>query len=147
MKLQKRLAAQAFKCSPYRVKFLDDSLKDIKEAITKFDIVRLINQGIIARKPEQGTSRGRARHRAGQRRKGRQSGHGNRKGKTGARDKPKDKWMNNVRAQRRLIKSLRENDHIDGTAFRSLYGKVKGGFFRSTKHIKLYIEEQNMVKK
>lgn len=147
MKLQKRLAAQALKCGPGRVTFDTAKLKEIKEAITTFDIRRLINQGIITKKQEQGVSRFQAKHRANQRKKGRQSGHGSRKGKNTARQQPKLQWMRSARAQRTLIKALKDKGHIDNAAYRALYLKIKGGFFRSTKHIKLYIDEHNMVKK
>lgn len=147
MKLQKRLAARALNCSPERVRFDPEQLKEIKEAITTFDIQRLINQGTITRVQKTGISRFRAKRRANQRRKGRQSGYGSRKGKAGARQDPKQKWMRGVRVQRELIKTLKDKDHIGNNAYRELYNKVKGGFFRSTKHIKLYIDENNLVKK
>ena len=145
--LQKRLAAQLLNCGPGRVRFDPTKLGEIKEAITKFDIARLINKGTIYKEQSQGVSRVRANKRASQRRKGRQSGYGSRKGSATARLKPKDKWINDVRAQRELAKKLKEKKLIDTTDFKTLYSKIKGGFFRSTKHIKIYIEEQEMVKK
>lgn len=145
MKLQKRIAAQILKCGEGRIRFAPDKLKEVSEAITTFDVKRLINKGIIKKIQEEGVSRSRAKHRTKQRRKGRQSEHGSRKGKAGARTNPKQKWIANVRAQRRLIKTLRDKEHINTSGYRTLYSKVKGGFFRSTSHIKLYIEEQNML--
>ena len=133
-------------CGPGRVRFDPEQLEEIKKAITSFDIRKLINQGIIRKVQAQGVSRSRAKEQANQKKKGRRSGHGSRKGRATARLNPKDTWINNVRAQRELIKILRANKHIDQDAFTSLYAKVKGGFFRSTKHIKIYIKEQNMVK-
>ncbi len=147
MELQKRLAGQIFRCGPRRVRLDPEKLSEVKEAITKFDITRLIKKGIIRRVQVKGVSRARAKHNRIQKRKGRQSGHGSRKGKSTARQNPKDVWIMNVRAQRELIKKLRSGQHIDKPSFRTLYRKVKGGFFRSTKHIKIYIEEQDMVKK
>ena len=147
MKLQKRLSAQILRCGLGRVRFDPTKLGEIKEAITKFDIVRLINKGTIYKEQAQGVSRVRAKKRAAQRRKGRQAGYGSRKGKASARLKPKDKWINNVRAQRQLVKKLKENELISTADFRTLYSKIKGGYFRSTKHIKIHIQEQDMVKK
>jgi large subunit ribosomal protein L19e len=147
MELQKRLAAQALGCGPRRVRFDPEKLSEIKEAITKFDVQRLINKGVITKAQSKGVSRARAKKTAIQKSKGRQTGHGSRKGRAAARLNPKEQWINNVRAQRTLIKKLRRGQIINKENFRTLYNKVKGGFFRSTKHIKIYIEEQDMVKK
>jgi len=147
MELQKRLAAQALNCGLGRIRFDPSKLSEIKEAITTFDVIRLINKGSIYKIQAQGVSRARAKQIASQKRKGRQSGHGSRKGKANARLNQKTQWINSVRTQRTLIKKLKENKLVDNEAFRSLYAKVKGGFFRSTKHIKIYIQEQEMLKK
>ncbi len=147
MELQKRLASQVFRCGPKRVRFDPEKLSEIKEAITTFDVSRLINKGIIRKEQAKGVSRARAKKRAKQKSKGRRSGHGSRKGKANARLNKKTHWINSVRTQRELIKKLRANNIIERTDFRTLYTKVKGGFFRSTKHIKIYIQEQEMIRK
>jgi len=147
MELQKRLASRVFRCGPKRVRFDPEKLSEIKEAITTFDVSRLINKGIIRKEQAKGVSRARAKKRAKQKSKGRRSGHGSRKGKANARLNKKTHWINSVRTQRELIKKLRANNIIERTDFRTLYTKVKGGFFRSTKHIKIYIQEQEMIRK
>ncbi len=147
MELQKRLASQVLNCGPRRVRFDPTKLTEIKEAITTFDVTRLINKGIIYKEQAKGVSRARAKLIQIQKRKGRRSGHGSRKGKSTARQNPKAHWIHTVRAQRELIKKLKENNLVDNAAFRTLYAKVKGGFFRSTNHIKIYIKEQDMLKR
>ena len=147
MELQKRLASQVLGCGPKRVRFDPEKLTEIKEAITTFDVSRLINKGIIYKEQAKGVSRARAKKIAMQKSKGRRTGHGSRKGKANARLNQKTHWINSVRTQRELIKKLRANGIIEKTHFRSLYNKVKGGFFRSTKHIKIYIQEQDMIRK
>lgn len=147
MNLQKRLAAEVLNCSPKRVHFDPEKLQQIREAITKFDIGNLVKKGTITRVQKQGISRSRAKKLQIQRRKGRRTGHGSRKGPASARLKPKTVWIARVRAQRDLAKRLRSKDLITNESFRILYSKIKGGFFRSTHHIKIYIEEQDMVKK
>lgn len=147
MELQKRLAAQALNCGINRVKFNPSKLKEIKEAITSFDIQRLINQGIIDKHQKKGISRARAKQTANQKKKGRQSGHGSRKGTAAARKNPKTEWVRSIRTQRELLKKLRDKKYVSSEDFKDLYAKAKGGFFRSTQHIKIYIEEQDMVKK
>ncbi len=147
MELQKRLAAQVLGCGPRRIRFDPERLSEIKEAITKFDVARLIKKSAIYRVQAKGISTVRAKKRKQQKRKGRRSGHGSRKGKANARLNQKTQWINSVRTQRDLIKKLRENGIIEKTDFRALYNKAKGGFFRSTKHIKIYIQEQDMIKR
>lgn len=141
---QKRLAAAILDCSPKRVKFDPKRLNDIKEAITKGDLKVLINEKGITRDPARGISRVRARKRAEQRAKGLQKGPGSRKSKPTARNTKKDMWIKKVRIQRSFIKELKEKQIINAATYKNLYRKSKGGFFRSKRHIKLYIEEHDL---
>lgn len=147
LKTQKRLAAQILKCSPKRVWFDPNRLDEIKEGITKFDIRNLVKDNAIKEKPVRATSRSGARRRILQKRKGRRKGSGSRKGKRTARLPKKKGWMNKIRLMRRFLKELRDKGLITKRDYRALYLKAKGGFFRSKRHIKLYIEEQGMFKK
>ncbi len=76
-----------------------------------------------------------------QRRLGRQRGPGSRKGPRTARARPKQVWMIKVRTQRKLLQDLREKQRIDQAQFKELFRKVKGDFFRSRRHILLYVAE------
>ena len=145
--VQKRIAASMLKCSPKRVVLDTSRLSDIKEAITKVDINSLIKEGVITVKPIKGISRVNARKRAIQRSKGRQKGFGKRKGKKGARLPKKLVWMNKIRTQRGFIKELKDKDLITTKNYRALYQKVKGGYFRSKRHVKLYLDEKKLVQK
>ncbi|MEM0230968.1 MAG: 50S ribosomal protein L19e [Candidatus Woesearchaeota archaeon] len=147
LKVQKRIAAEIMKCSQKRVRFDTERLDEIKEAITKQDIGRLISSGAIYKKQEKGVSRGRARKILIQKRKGRRRSDGSLKGSHGARLPKKESWMNRVRLQRRFLSELKEKGIIDRKTFRMLYLKVKGGMFRSKAHLKLYIMEQNLATK
>jgi large subunit ribosomal protein L19e len=147
MKLQKRLAAQIMKCSPQRIKFDTEKLTEIKEAITNFDIRRLINQGIITRAPIQGIAKFRTRHTMSQKRKSRRTGPGSRKGSANARADDKLQWMRLVRLQRDLLKRLRDHGTITQETFTIMYAKSKGGFFRSIRHLKLFLQEQELFVK
>ena len=147
LKIQKRLAAEILKCSQKKIVFDSSNLKDIKEAITKIDIKALIANKIIWLKPAKNTSRGRARKIAEQKRKGRRKGAGRRKGKRSARMPKKESWKIKIRTQRKLLKELRDKEIIRKKEYQVLYKKAKGGFFRSRRHIKLYIEERGMIKK
>jgi large subunit ribosomal protein L19e len=147
MNLQKRLAAKLLKCSPKRIVFDTSKATEIKESITKFDIRGLIKKKIITKKQIKGTSKVRARKTQIQKRKGRRKGLGSRKGKASARAKPKRVWINTVRAQRKFLKNLKSKGFITPADFRKLYAKSKGGFFRSVSHLKLFINEQGLIKK
>ena len=145
--VQRRLAAQMLKCGKNRVKFDPDSLEEIKEAITKADIRGLIGKRIISKKRLLNTSRFWARKTKHQKGLGKQKGHGSRKGKKTARTNPKRTWINKIRLQRSYIKSLRDSNSLLPDHYHELYMKSKGGFFRSLRHLKLYIEERGFIKK
>jgi len=147
MMLQKRLAAKVMKCSPQRIILPPENLVEIKEAITKFDIRRLINKGIITRAPIQGIAKFRTRHAMAQKRKNRRTGQGSRKGSANARADDKLQWMRLVRAQRDLLKRIRDHKLITQETFNTMYSKSKGGFFRSIRHLKLFLQEQDLFVK
>ena len=147
LKIQKRLAASIMGCSQKRVVFDQASLEDIKEAITKTDIRSLVGDKIIQAKPVHGVARARANKIRNQKRKGLRKGPGKRKGKDTARNKPKRIWITRVRHQRDYLKSLKEKKIITNRAFTELYSKVKGGFFRSKKHINIYLDENKLITK
>ncbi|MCF7861120.1 50S ribosomal protein L19e [Candidatus Woesearchaeota archaeon] len=146
LKIQKRLAAQMLKRSQKKVKLDPTQLTEIKEAITKKDVKDLIDDKIIKGIPKRGVSRARARKNEEQKAKGRRKGIGSRKGKQTARTPKKAAWMAKVRSQRNFLKTLKEKEIVDNPTYRNLYTKVGGGFFRSQRHIKLYITEHKLTK-
>lgn len=142
LKNKKRIAAQVLKSGLKRVWFNPDKLSEIKEAITKEDIRNLIREGTIRIKQKKGISRFRVRKTLVQKRKGRRQGPGTRKGKATARLSRKQDWMNRVRKQRALLKILKDKKVLSSKEYSDLRLKVKGGFFRSKRHLKLYLEEK-----
>jgi len=140
LKNQKRIAATVAKCSPKRVIFDNERLSEIKEAITKKDINSLIKDRAIFIKPVKGNSRGRLR-----KKKGKKKGRGSRKGKKNSVISGKTRWIRKVRAQKKFLKILRNEKKIEKKVYRDLYFKVKGGFFRSRRHIKVYLEERGLA--
>jgi large subunit ribosomal protein L19e len=142
---QKRLAAGILKCTHKRVVFDNTKLSDIKAAITRADIRGLINKKIIRAVNPQGKSMGRSRKALKQKRKGRGKGHGKREGTHRARLPKKIAWMNKIRSQRRMLRMLREKEILSKSDYRQLYLKANSGFFRSVRHIKLYIEEHKLA--
>lgn len=144
---QRRIAAKLLKVGKNRVHFDQEKLGEIKEAITKADIRSLINEKTIKAKPIKGISRYRARKTKKQKSKGRRKGPGSRKGTRKARLSKKKRWMLKVRAQRKFINELKEKKQIESKVFRNIYKKVSGNYFRSRRHIQLYLEEHNLLKK
>jgi|SRR3989344_3761298 len=145
--IQKDLAAKVLKCGSGRVWINPERLADVKEAVTAEDIKSLIKAGLISKKQKIGISRVRARKRLVQKRKGRRAGQGSRKGKATARLPRKTKWIHKIRSQRNLLKELKYQGKITPSTFRLLFQKAKGGFFRSQRHIKLYIGERDLLLK
>ncbi|MDD5177739.1 MAG: 50S ribosomal protein L19e [Candidatus Nanoarchaeia archaeon] len=144
---QKRLAAILLKVGVNRVRFNQDRLDDIKEAITKEDLRALIREKAIFKDQTNSQSRGRARKDLIQKRKGRGKGPGRKKGKKGARTNKKEDWMNRIRSQRQIIRTLKDKKQISNKDYRDLYLKSKGGFFRSKRHIIMYMEEKKLISK
>ncbi len=147
LKTKKQMAARVFGCSPQRVVFDNERLSDIKEAITKTDIKSLIQEGAIIKKPIKGISRARANKRRKQKVKGKRKGQGKRKGTIKTRTKGKQVWINKIRKQREFLKKLKEKNLIGSQTYALLYKKAKGNFFRSKRHIKIYLDEHNLIKK
>jgi large subunit ribosomal protein L19e len=132
---QRRLAAALLKCGEGRV-FLDPaSQEDLADAVTRADIRSAIKAGVIRRKPILGTSRARARRHAAEVAKGRHQGPGSRKGTPSSRLPRKGRWMRRIRAQRSLLRGLREEKKIPAAVYREFYRRAKGGMFRSRAHL------------
>lgn len=144
---QKRIAARVLKVSPKRVKIDPTRAEDLKEAITKSDLRGLVGDGAITKRYKKGVSRSRANKTLRQKAKGQRKGSGSRKGKQTTHTPGKESWMAKIRAQRALLAELKEKKLLDSKTYTNLYRKAKGGFFRSRKHIKLYIEEHRLIKK
>lgn len=145
---QKRLAAALLKVGQTRVWMDPERSADIATAITREDIRGLISEGVIKRKAVVGISRGRARARDLKRAKGHRKGHGSRRGAAGARTPKKEQWMKKIRAQRKLLREMRDDEKsLDRSTYRRLYRKAKGGEFRNVAHLKSYIAYAQAQKK
>jgi large subunit ribosomal protein L19e len=147
LKKQKGVVARMLGVGLDRVWLDPNRLDEIKEAITKADLRSLVGDKAIQIKQKKGISRVRSRKILKQKRKGRRKGAGSRKGKIGARIKRKRIWINKVRLQREFIKDLKNKDYITSKIYRELRNKIKGAFFRSKRHIKVFVEGRGLIKK
>lgn len=149
LRKQKLLAARTLGVSKQRVKFdasSADNKKNLKEVLSRDDVRALVEEKVIVKLPKKGIARTRANKIAEQKKKGRRQGHGSRKGTANARHNTKDKWMEKIRALRAELQKLKSEGKLETKTFRELYLKAKGNFFRNKRHMKLYIEQNKMLK-
>ena len=144
LETQRTLAASILKSGEKRVRLDPERMIEIKEAITRDDVKKLIKNGLIRAKQKIGVSRGRARQILKQKRKGRRKGIGSRKGRAGARQNKKQHWVAKIRLQRNLFKELKDKRLISIPTYHQLREKSKGGFFRSPRHVKTYLTENGL---
>jgi len=134
--LQKRLAADLLKVGRTRVWLDPEKMDDIKNAITRADVRKLINRGYIKATREKIKKT---------KPKKKKRNVGRRKGAAGARLSSKRKWINTVRPLRRMIKELRDTNKIDKATYRKLYLSVKAGTFRSRAHLRLHLQQRGII--
>lgn len=139
--LQKRLAAELLKCGESRVRFDEERLEEIEAAISREEIKRLIEDGAIYKIQEKGISRGRLRGRKKRR------GPGSRKGGKYSIISRKTQWMLKVRAQRRVLKKLRDSKMLVEGAYRKVYKMVKSGTFKSVSAMMEYLKQNKLLRR
>jgi len=128
------LAAKTLKVGKSRIRITDT--EKASEAITREDVRTLHKEGAIKILPATGTSRGRARVLAAKKKAGGRRGPGKRKGTKKTREKKKKKWMIQVRAQRKKLKQKKPLN------YRKVYRMIKGGYFKSVKHLETFINKK-----
>jgi len=131
VKTVRRLAADILKVGESRIWIDPERLEEVENAVTRADVRRLIKSGIIRKRPASTPSRVRARAKSGRK------GPGSRKGAKGARLSVT--WVEKVRAQRSLLKELRDKKIISRRVYRKLYLMVKGGAFASKRALMSYV--------
>ena len=142
---QKKLAAKVLKVGLGRVKVKSE--KEVEEALTRNDIRRLISKGIIVKNRKKGMSKVLSKARKEQKKKGRRKREGSRKGKAYSRKTSKVHWIEKVRPLRKMLKELRDSGKVEKNDYRKLYLMVKGGAFRSKKHLLYYLKDKELIKK
>lgn len=148
LKNKKKLAAKMLGVGAGRVWVDPNNNAEMKEAVTREDLRKLVKKGVILVKQKKGVSRARARKNLIQKRKGRRKGPGSRKGKATARSGKKLLWVMKIRLYREFLKTIYKKGLVEGATYTDLRNKTKGGFFRSRRHIILYLNENNLwVKK
>ncbi len=140
LRAKKRLVSRIVGVGVNRVRFDNDHLDDITDAITRDNIRSLITANTIKIKRIVGTSRGRAKVRKKQRQK-RGRGQGSKKGRKGAREGKKEIHIRKVRALRYRLKVSKDRKEITNKEFWDLYKMVGGNTIRNVAHLRSLIDE------
>ncbi len=141
LRAKKRLVSRVVGVGLHRVKFDNDHLDDITDAITRVNIRSLITANTIKIKRIVGTSHGRATLKKIQRRK-RGTKQGSKKGRKGARVGKKRVHITKVRALRHRLKVSKDRKEITNKEFWELYKKVGGNTIRNVAHLRSLIDEK-----
>jgi len=131
----RRLAADILNIGRRRVKFSQDGLKEAEGALTRSDVKGLIDKGVVKKTKVKGRDSTARKKRRGK---------GRKKGSLGDRKKL---WMQKVRSQRKLLVTLIESGALAKEQKRSIYGKIKGGIFKSKRAMLLYLKDNELIAK
>ncbi len=127
---KKEIVARALGVGKGRVKFKPDAIPDIEAEVTKEGFKALVNAGsIVIEKPRGQTHREKVKRHSP----------GNRKGKRGARAGKKDKWVRQVRALRRYLRSVKSS--VQKEKYWEAYRKIKGGEIKTIARLKEFLGE------
>lgn len=138
LSLQRRLAAKVLKVGQSRIVMDSEHLEDIKNAITRSDIRKMISHGYIKvkrtkiKKPDLYPKKKR-------------KGYGSKKGSKRSKITKKRSWINTIRPLRKMLRDLRDKETIDPTTYRKTYNLIKSGAFRNRSHLRLYLKQKGIL--
>lgn len=146
VRTQKRIAAEVLNIGKSRVWVNPDAAVDVAQAMTRDDIREIVKQGLIQEKPAKKQTRAKAKKNVVLKRKRKGGGHGKRRGTAGGRKSSKTKWMEKVRAQRRVLKKLKDEEKMEAGNYRKYYLRIKGGNYATIKQLKESMKTDGVLK-
>jgi large subunit ribosomal protein L19e len=146
LSLQRKLASEILGVGKDRIWIDPNKIQDASKALSRSDILDLIDKGIIRVKKVKGQSRTWANYIKEQKKKGRRRGAGSRKGGRKARLDKKENWIKRIRAIRNLLRELKEKNIIDKKLYRDLYKRAKSNEFKSKRAILIYLKDLGILK-
>ncbi len=121
-----------------------ERVDEVDAAITREEIRRLIHEGAIRARPEEGVSRARARVLREKKKKGRGRGPGGRSGSAGAQVSKKEAWMKKIRALRKSLREWKADRVVTQSTYRHLYDMAGSGAFESTADMERYAKAHDL---
>lgn len=146
LSLQRKLASEILSVGKDRIWIDPNKIQDVSKALSRSDILDLIDKGIIRVKQVKGQSRTWANYIKEQKKKGRRRGAGSRKGGRKARLDKKENWIKRIRAIRNLLRELKEKSIIDKKLYRDLYKRAKSNEFKSKRAVLIYLKDLGILK-
>ncbi len=127
VKLTRRIASELLGRGATKIRFKPEAVPDAEKALTRDDVRAMIKSGSVFALPMKHNISAYGAELAKKRTQGRKRGQGKRRGTLKARGQLD--YKKKIRAQRRVIASLKADKTIDNLMFKKLYLLVKGGTF------------------
>jgi large subunit ribosomal protein L19e len=116
----------------------------VEAAITREEIRKLVNEGVIKSLPKKGVCRVRARILKEKRKKGLRRGPGGKSGPARSKISKKEAWINRIRPIRRRLNELKDSRAISESVYRQMYDMSESGAFKSKAELERHIRTHNL---
>lgn len=133
----RRLASDILGVGENKIRFKNEELGRVESALTREDVRGLIRDKVVYVKTEAG-------FKVENKRKKKLAG--SRRGSMNTRAPAKEKWMTNVRAQRKYLGQLVTEGTLEQKDKRHVYMRIKGGAFKGKKAMLMYLKDSGLYR-